>query len=343
MGGAAVDEPEASSEPMERVFRPAGSPGRRAAIATIGGLVMLAVAALGFAAMLRYDPGVLLQTLLTTAPLLLGTGALASAVTTARTPREVRVSPTGLQITTARDTQTYEWARVGWSNRAVASHSNRRILKIYDVKGRLLATLSDTIAEYDAMAEAIAERIAAKGDPTTERVQLTQARRVAVFLGLSAILMLALFASLAWITHRDLRAERLLKSAAVPGEARIEKRYRARSGFTSSLVYRITTPDGKSASRLAEVRRPVWDTLQGAETVAVIYVPGEPEISRLADGEPPDRDLTNHPLFGYGASAIGVLFSILSLTVSVIAWCGWDIVHDRKTGKISFKRFGTAA
>ena len=52
------------------------------------------------------------------------------------------------------------------------------------------------------------------------------------------------------------------------------------------------------------MNRADWDRLEGATSVPVVYVPGEPAISRLAVGEAEERDPTHSPLVGYGLSAL---------------------------------------
>ncbi len=72
----------------------------------------------------------------------------------------------------------------------------------------------------------------------------------------------------------------------------------------------------------------------------MIYVEDEPEISRVAAGEPPD-DPTTSPGVMYLLSAVVAAISLLLLTAGALQWNGWDIDLDTKTGKISIKRFGT--
>ncbi|MFN3648936.1 MAG: hypothetical protein ACK47B_05075 [Armatimonadota bacterium] len=335
-----MSEPDFIIEPAEQVFRMPASSTQTAVMASVGGIALLVLAVAGFCLAIVIRANVVTQQVLTTLPALAGIGALATATMIRRTPREVGVSDAGLRIDTRQQSRTHPWSEIGWSM-IDAPLGPRRVLRVFDVEGRVLVSLSESIERFDALAEALTGRIAAKRDDTAERVQRTQARRRAVWLGLGGVLFLAVSISLAWMTSREIRAERLLKTAAVPGKAQIERRFLAPNGVTPRLVYRITTKDGKSASRNAEVLRPMWDALEGAETVDVIYVPGEPEISRLAAGEAPDRDASTQPLVGYGVPVLGGLFSLFFLGAAVLAWRGLDIDLDSKTGKLSIKRFGT--
>ncbi len=131
------------------------------------------------------------------------------------------------------------------------------------------------------------------------------------------------------------------QQVAVPGEARIERRFLAPNGVTPRLEYRITTADGLTATRNAEVTRDDWDRLEEASNVPVVYVADEPAISRLTEGEPESKDLMDRPAVMYGLSIAGGLLCLLLLVAAALQWRGWDIDLDSKTGKVSIKRFGT--
>ena len=334
-------ETDSTREPEEIVFpiRPTAASG--AVLWLIGGLGALGLAAVGLvvAEAARVNP-ISLQ-VMTTLPTLIGIGALLAAWATTHTPREVGVGPGGVRIKTRRGSQLYRWDRVGWSTVQPGTLNGRRHLILYDTGGRPLARLSDALEDFDGLVRAIAEGIAAKGDQTADRVRSSRGKRSAVFMAGTGVVGLAVAAAVAWMTYRELRADRLLRESAVPGEAQIEQRFLAPNGVTPRLVYRITAPGGRSATRNAEVARPVWDALAGARTVPVLYIPDEPGISRLAFGEAEDRDPFKQPLIGYGLPVAVALLSLFFLATAVLMWLGWDIDLDSKTGRVSIKRFGT--
>lgn len=338
---APMEEAGFHNSPFERVFRVRRSAPWSAGLWLAGGIVALVFAGVGFAVSLvsRADP--LAMQLMTTMPALLGIGALAGAWTTVNTPREVRVGPGGVRVEDDRRAVGFDWEHLGWSSVETAPLNNRRVLCLYGTDGRTLVRLSDALEPFDELVEAVAAGIAAKGDDTAAHIQAVKARRSAVFMATGGVAFLALSIAVAGMTSREIRAARLLKTAAVPGVARIEKRFLAPNGVTPRLVYRVTTPDGRSATRNAEVARPVWDSLDGAPTVPVVYVPEDPSISRLAFGEPPNRDSTRQPLVGYGMPALVALMSLFFLGCAALMWRGWDIDLDSKTGRLSIKRFGT--
>ncbi len=307
----------------------------------LGGLGMLGFAVVGFVvALLTHVDQLSLHTI-STLPALVGLGMITAAWTLARTPRQVAVGPVGLCIEGRRGSRRYTWSQIGWTNVTSGALHYRPQLVVYDANGKTIAKLSGAFDEFDTMVELVAQRIADKKDGTSDQIRARKAKRSALICGTVGILLLAVAAFNAWMTHRDQRAQRLLEEAGIPGAAEIERRFLAPNGITPRLEYRVTTPDGRSATRNAEVTRSYWDSLEGETTVPVTYVPDEPEISKLQIGEPEERDLTKKPLIGYGLSALVSVICLALLAAAVFQWYGWDIDLDSKTGKLSIKRFGT--
>jgi hypothetical protein len=185
-----------------------------------------------------------------------------------------------------------------------ASVPNRRLLKLYDARGKRFAKLSNALGDFDLLVELIDKRIAAKEGDTAGRIQLAKAKRTAVFSGLVGIVLLGLAGALAWMAHEEMRAARLLETTGVLGAAEIEERILARD-------------------------------------VSVIYVPEDPSISRLAFGEVKEDDPLKRPLTGYGVPAIAAVMSLFFLAMAALYWRGWGLDMDWKSGRFSIKRFGS--
>lgn len=324
----------------EQIFRRAPSAATNSMLWLLGGLVALGAAAVGFAVALVAHVNQLALQGMTTVPALLGIGALVSAWMTARTALAVGVGPRGLRIARRSEIASYSWDEIGWAAVGTGTLNPRRQLQIYDPQGKCLAKVSDAIESFDALAETIRHHIDAKTDDTATRIQVAKARRTGVLAGLTGLGLLALACAIAWMTSREIRAKHLLETQAIDGEAQIEDRFLAPNGVTPRLVYRITTADGQTATRNAEVLRDFWDKLADAKTVAVRYVPSEPSISRLAAGEPEDRDPFKEPLVGYGLPVVVGIMGIGLMVGAVLLWLGWDIGTDPETKRFRVKRFG---
>jgi hypothetical protein len=305
------------------------------------GVLGLGFAAVAFAVTLFARVDSLSLQMLTTMPTLFGIGAILSARAMAGAPTEVAVGPGGLTLVERGGPKSYRWEQIGWASVGQLPLSQRRQLTLYDPEGKPIVKLDESLEGFDALVQYVTARIATRGDDTAERIRLQKARRSAVFNAVGGVLFLALAGANAWNAHNEQRAARLLKEAAVPGTAQIKRRFLAPNGVTPRLEYEIATPGGKSATRNAEVRRFYWDALARAKTVPVRYVPTEPEISRLAFGEPPKQDPSDQPRVLYGLSALVALMSLVFIAGAVLAWRGWDITLDSKTGRVSIKQFGS--
>jgi hypothetical protein len=142
------------------------------------------------------------------------------------------------------------------------------------------------------------------------------------------------------MAFEEKRTAKLLQEAGVPGEAEIVRRFVAPNGVTRRLEYRVTGVGGQTGTRNAEVTLAYWESLEDAKTVPVIYVPQEPAVSRLVDGEVGSRDLSDSPAVMIGLSVGLIALCMVFLAAAAMQWYGWDNDLDRKTGKISIKRFG---
>lgn len=332
---------ENSHEEVEDLFLRRDSATSNARWCMVGGILALVFAAIGFAVAIFTRVDQLSMHAMTTLPTLLGLGALTAARTLASTPQQVAVGPKGLRIEGRRGSQQYSWDQIGWATMGAGALNQRRRLVVVNTDGKNIAKLSEAFDNFDALVHLVKQRIAEKPDDISERIQIRKSKRCALMTAAVGIALLTAAVAIAWMAHREQRASRLLEEVAVPGEAQIERRFLAPNGVTPRLEYRITTADGPSAKRNAEVTRDYWDGLEGASSVPVVYVPDEPAISRLTEGEAESTDFMDKPVAMYGLSIAGSLLSLLLLVAAALQWHGWDIDLDSKTGKVSIKRFGT--
>ncbi len=307
----------------------------------LSGVLALLFAVAGFCLALFTRLDQLAMHGVTTLPVLFGLGAITAAWSLARTPRQLAVGPKGITIDWRNRTRKFSWDEVGWATVAPGALNMRKQLVIYDAAGKVVAKLSEAFDQFDRMVTLVTERIADKPDDASECIRMSKSKRSAMFITTVAVIMLAVAGLNAWMAHREQRANQLLEQTGIPGEADIVRRFLAPNGVTPRLEYRVTAADGQTATRNAEVTRDYWDSLENATSVPIVYVPSEPEFSRLAMGEPVERDITKNPLIIYGLSAALSLLCLVFLASAWLQWRGWDIDFDSETGKLSIKRFGT--
>ncbi len=124
--------------------------------------------------------------------------------------------------------------------------------------------------------------VEAKGHGTAERILRNKAKRRGGAAFVVGLLMAIGSGFAAWATHENQRALRLLKSAESPVEAEIIRRFVAPNGITKRVEYKLANSRGLTATRNVEVEPSVLEPLGGASSIAVIWVPDEPSVSRLA-------------------------------------------------------------
>jgi len=334
-----MDTLEFVIKPVERVYRQRSNSSSQSRLYVVGGIALIAFAAIGFVVVVlspRLDPITMQVT--TTLPVILGVGAIYAGRMAARTPGEVGVGPDGIRLVYRDRTTHLGWDKIGWSKIETLSQSNRRSLTLFDTDGRTIIRLTDVLDGFDEMAAEIASFLAAKPDKTAVRIRNAKSRRSAAFTIVYSLGFLAVSAAVAVMTRGTIRSEKLLLESGVPGQGQMERRFLAPNGVTPRIEYRVTASDGKTASRNARVTRTYWDELEGATSIPIIYVPSDPSISRLATGEEEERDMLKSPLVGYGLPAILAVMSVVFLIVSVLTLRGWDINLDQKTGRLSMKR-----
>ena len=122
--------------------------------------------------------------------------------------------------------------------------------------------------------------------------------------------------------------------------AEVVRRFTAPNGVTRRLEYRVTGVGGRTGTRNAEVKSAYWNRLENAKTVPVVYVPDEPAVSRLVEGEVESRDLADSPGFMMGLSVALIGLCVVFLAAAAMQWFGWDIDLDSKTGKFVKEFFG---
>jgi hypothetical protein len=256
----------------------------------------------------------------------------------AHTPREVGVGSAGVRVVTARGSQTYTWAQIGWSAMGASFGGKKKCLRMFDASGKKLVEFADGVGDLEGLSKIIAAGVAVKGDGTADRIRNTKAKSQSVFLLAGGVVFTALGLANVGLTRESIQRQRRLADSAVQGIAQIEELRMAPNGTTPRLVYRITAPSGKTVTRNVQIERRLWDALANVKTIAVFYVPDDPDISMLAFGEVKDR---NDGGVGYFLSAFVTIMGMVFFVGGLFVRRGWEIRFDSETKRLSLKRFGT--
>lgn len=301
-------------------------------------VVLFATMAAGLLLAIVGNAGPLSLHAMTTLPALGAIGMLAAAISVARSPRRVVLDDQGITLEGRRGRSIFLWSDVGDATIGQTPLSARWVLTLCDRAGAKLASIDQGIEGFERLRELVVAKVAARPDGVAENIRSDRSKRAARRTLVFGVIMSAVSASIAWMGHRDERAVRMLAHSGVAGEAEIVRRFMAPNGVTPRLEYKVTS-NGRSATRNAEVERTFWNELEGEKTVPVIYVPEEPELSRLAAGEPRKEDFFETPL-GNMLSGLGAIMSLFCFAAAAMFWRGWDIGTDPQTGKFTWKRYG---
>jgi len=304
-----------------------------------GGFFLMAF--LGFVFALLLDMGPLRVQLSTTVPILVGLGLTIHARSLSRAPEMIRVGPHGVTIQGTQSVRLHRWEQMGWARVDMQPMSAKRHLIIYDVGGKALTKISDVFDDFDDLADKVINGIVERDQDTAGVIQNKKGRRNAVLMASVSTALLVGAVFLASSAYESRRSERLFSEQAVDGEAEIVRRFVAPNGITKRLEYRVTESDGSTATRNAELTSTYWESLEGATTVPVRYVPGEPGISRLRDGEVAQSDPMESPTVMFVLAGLAGVMCLFFYVAAALSWKGWDIDLDSKTHKLSIKRFGT--
>lgn len=330
-----------STSDAELLFLRSDTMSRNAIWMIIGGVAVLVSGVIGFGLALILNVDQISVHFMSTMPILAGLGLLWAGISVARTPNQVSVGPDGIRLEGNGRRQGFAWDQIGWATVGMPGMGGRRMLLIYDTQGKQLAGISDAFDNFDALVELVKARVEARPDDTASRLQKTKARRSSLICLVTGLLLMAASISIGAMTFYEQRAQKVLDEKGVPGLGQIARRFTAPNGVTRRIEYQVKTEKGLASKRNVEVEPKYWAELEGATTVPVMYVPEEPDISRLVFGEVVDKnDPANNPIFGYGLTGGGLLVSLVIFSAGVMQWFGWDIDLDSKTGRLSIKRFG---
>lgn len=308
----------------------------------LAGGIGLAVIAIGlFVAVLFRDIDQLTMHAITTMPMVMAVGLITGGWALIRTPLRVTVDRNGVEVEDRRGCTMYAWSDIGWTANGV-NMQQQPFLAIYDRSGKKLTSLGSGFRDFERMASMIRSQVAERADDTSERIQLKKARRSAVLMGVGGTLLLAGCGVVGWTVWDTQRSMALLESAAVEGTATVDELFVAPNGTTKRMRYTVTSDIGETGSRNVELESNYYDELEdsGEKSVPVLFVPAEPSISRLLQGEVEDDDITKQPLVGYGMSCVGMMMTLFLYSAGALHWRGWDLDIDSKTGKVSIKQFG---
>jgi hypothetical protein len=142
----------------------------------------------------------------------------------------------------------------------------------------------------------------------------------------------------AWMAYDTHRAEQLMRTQGVGGEAVVVRKFIAPDGRTRRVEFRVADAPENAHLHNVEIDPQFWALLQAGARLPVKTVPGHPEIAHLRFGEIKDDFLNPSPMMN-GLLSLGLLvMAILFLIGAILGFKGIDIATDPVTGKLKINR-----
>ncbi|MFO1092613.1 MAG: hypothetical protein U0992_04760 [Planctomycetaceae bacterium] len=332
-------KPTTPGAPPADVFLRRQSSNTSGILLILGGLALMGFALIGFVICLLVRVNQVTLQSMTTIPILLGLGAIFRGWTSIRSPSEVIVDQDGITLTGGPGGRTIAWEDIGLASAADAPLAHKRRLTLFDKRGKALAVISNDFDDFEKLVSQVRSHIETQPENVSGKLQLSKARRMALFTGVIGILFAIGAGFIAFDTWNTRRGKELLAASGVEGAGNILRRFVAPDGTTHRIEYQVTGDNGQIATRNVEVERGYWGQLEGAATVPIRYVPAEPQFSDLLSGEI-EEDIYG-PISGYTLCAGLALMSLFMVGVSVMQFYGWDFGTDPTTKKLGFRKIGT--
>lgn len=221
----------------------------------------------------------------------------------------------------------------GWGKQ-----ETKDILILCDERGKTLAEVDSALSDFpELVAEIEARSSAARGASTYDRDaqqarQLRSQKRSARLLAVAGGFFLVVGLGGGIFTWVDHQKERRLATEGVVTDATVARHYMY--NVTPHLEYEFTDEQDRAFKRDAVMEPGAWDALEGQQTVAVRYLPADPDRSHLLIGE--EESFT--PPFFLMMAGTGLM-----TVLGALAWVAYfsgiaDVKVER--GKVRLVRVG---
>lgn len=307
----------------------------------LGGVALVAGAMLGFLAALMTDVSQFQMHFMTTVPMIVAISCFGAAYSQQNPIERIVLLRDRVEIVDHRRTRPIAYRDLSMTQEGQAAMSNRRKLTLFDLNGKAIVTLPDSLECFKDIVEWFKQVVDARQDDQSASVRRRKSKRDAIWAIGGGIGVIVFVSAILYSEHRRAQDEALFQAEAVPGQGIVERHFTAPDGRTRRLEYTITDDFGNAATHNAEVEQWTWDALVSATVVNVTYVPGRPDLTRLAEGEIVTDD-GFPPILMWILPIGGYVLAVFMLMAGILTLYGIDIDFDSKTRKFSIKSQGAA-
>ena len=225
----------------------------------------------------------------------LALGALVPIALHFRLPHRVDLGPQGLRLTSFLRQREIPWPELGW----LEVHTTgggllgkvRQVAVFVAPQGRRLGSVSDHLAGFDVLVERVRQQLGEAAERSRRDSQIRKLRRSAWLTWTTAVVLAAMVVTIAIGDWRQRRNATALANDGLLAEARVERHH---VHFVTPRVDVVLELDGRTIPHSAALTQEAWDALEGHATATVRYLPSNPEVIEIAEGEL-DLDLVDGP------------------------------------------------
>ena len=255
-------------------------------------------------------------------------GLIGRGIFLLRSVTQVIVDSTGVHLQGFISRRTVPWDQINRievdKKPGFLGGASQRVLTLLDTRGKKIAQIPETIAEFETLGNELAERsTAARGHSTydtaadEERQSKKQLRKMRVVAVLCGFLALGMGAGFIAALNEELHLRRY-ETEGVEIQANIVRRYMLR--VTPYIEYSFKDEAGHVHSRNVMMKQRTWDDLIFANTIPVEYLKSDPEWNRPTSGE----DETHFGGFVWLIGAMSLVFAIFCVT----SFLGYDLKSE---------------
>jgi hypothetical protein len=284
------------------------------------------------------------QYALVTMPVLFALAAFSYAAVLFRTPRRIELSIEGILLESPVKRLQIPWDQIDRAETdkklAFIPGTEVEILVLRDARGAKLAVISSAIKDFVDLSTRVQRIVRKRTGHATVTAKSRRSKRTAAWFIAFATTMLALSVSAGFNGWKEWTSLEQLAKDGVETDATVTKHY-LYNGRGPWVEYTFRDAKGRTFERRALLVLHEWQLLEGATTIAVRYVPSNPENNRVAAGE---DSLSQHDpkSMVFLAPLLG-LVSILFFVAGVLRWKRFDVTFDEKKLRFRLKRLDVPA
>lgn len=300
------------TEPLVFVAPP--SVARSGARPLLGAIVMVPIAVGAYLLARHFGLNPRALDLVGACPLVIGVMMLFAWLAARRATLRVSVDSVSISVSSRGREVKLAWSQIAWVEEGTSRWIPLPQLRLFGADGRILADITNHIADFDLLKSAIVKHVVP--DVANAPTEIKHYRRGAWYVVGLGTLMLAVAGYLVWSVGTELLGRRRLSTHGVAGTGVVVRKFITPNGQTHRIEYRVDAPGAPLKDLEIEPR--LWTEIEDGEWLPVIYVPGNPGLCRLRQGQV-DHTSDSQVVIQLAGAGVACLFALYVGTKGMLA------------------------